>query len=100
MGLQNALYKKDIAFASDAAVEFNDEFMEAVAYYAYEASCDLAAEKGTYSTYKGSKWERGLLPQDTLDLLESERGVKVDVPRAGKMDWRPLREKNRAERDA
>ncbi len=93
MGLQNALYKKDIAFASDAAVEFNDEFMEAVAYYAYEASCDLAAEKGTYSTYKGSKWERGLLPQDTLDLLESERGVKIDVPRAGKMDWRPLREK-------
>ncbi|PXA04801.1 ribonucleoside-diphosphate reductase subunit alpha [Coraliomargarita sinensis] len=93
MGLQNALYKKNIAFASQAAVDFNDEFMEAIAYYAYEASSDLAAEQGTYSTYKGSKWDRGLLPQDTLDYLEDERGVKVDVPRAGKMDWKPLREK-------
>ncbi|MEM7791950.1 MAG: ribonucleoside-diphosphate reductase subunit alpha, partial [Verrucomicrobiota bacterium] len=93
MGLQNALYKKDIAFASQAAVDFNDEFMEAIAYYAYEASSELAAEQGTYSSYKGSKWDRGLMPQDTLDLLESERGVKVEVPRAGKMDWKPLREK-------
>jgi len=93
MGLQNALYKKDIAFASQAAVEFNDEFMEAIAYYAYEASSELAAEHGTYSTYKGSKWDRGLMPQDTLDLLEDERGVKLEVPRAGKMDWKPLREK-------
>lgn len=93
MGLQNALYKKDIAFASQAAVEFNDEFMEAIAYYAYEASSELAAEQGTYSSYKGSKWDRGLMPQDTLDLLEEERGEKVDVPRAGKMDWKPLREK-------
>ncbi|MFT4901965.1 MAG: ribonucleoside-diphosphate reductase alpha chain [Lentimonas sp.] len=93
MGLQNALYKKNISFASDAAVDFNDEFMEAIAYYAYEASSELAAEHGTYSTYKGSKWDRGLMPQDTLDLLEQERGMKVDVPRAGKMDWTPLREK-------
>jgi ribonucleoside-diphosphate reductase alpha chain len=93
MGLQNALYKKGIAFASQAAVEFNDEFMEAIAYYAYEASSDIAAEQGTYSTYKGSKWDRGLMPQDTLDILEDERGKPVDVPRAGKMDWNPLREK-------
>ncbi|NCG08084.1 MAG: ribonucleoside-diphosphate reductase subunit alpha [Verrucomicrobia bacterium] len=93
MGLQNALYRKDIPFASDAAVDFNDEFMEAIAYYAYEASSDLAAEHGTYSTYKGSKWDRGLMPQDTLDLLQEERGVEVKVPRAGKMDWKPLREK-------
>ena len=93
MGLQNALYKKDIPFASPAAVEFNDEFMEAIAYYAYEASSDLAGEHGTYSSYKGSKWDRGLMPQDTLDLLESERGVPIEVPRAGKMDWKPLREK-------
>ncbi|MBT4757142.1 MAG: ribonucleoside-diphosphate reductase subunit alpha, partial [Opitutae bacterium] len=69
MGLQNTLYKKDIAFASQAAVEFNDEFMEAIAYYAYEASSDIAAEHGTYSSYKGSKWDRGLMPQDTLDIL-------------------------------
>jgi len=93
MGLANALYLKGIAFASPEAVEFNDEFMEAIAYYAYEASSDLAAERGTYSTYKGSKWDRGLLPQDTLDLLESERGVPLDVPRGGKMDWAPVRAK-------
>ncbi len=93
MGLQNALYKKNLAFASDAAVEFNDEFMEAVAYYAYDASSELAKEQGTYSSYKGSKWDRGLLPQDTVDILETERGVKVDVPRGAKMDWTHLREK-------
>ena len=93
MGLQKALYQKGIAFASQAAVEFNDEFMEAIAYYAYEASSDLAAEHGTYSSYSGSKWDRGLFPQDTLDLLEQERGELVDVPRAGKMDWKPLRAK-------
>jgi ribonucleoside-diphosphate reductase alpha chain len=93
MGLANALYMKGVAFASPEAVDFNDEVMEAVAHYAYEASSDLAAERGTYSSYKGSKWDRGLLPQDTLDLLESERGVPVDVPRGGKMDWTALRAK-------
>jgi ribonucleoside-diphosphate reductase alpha chain len=93
MGLAHALYLKGIPFASDAAVEFNDEAMEAIAYYAYEASSDLAAERGAYSTYKGSKWDGGLLPQDTLDLLEKERGVQVEVPRGGKMDWTPVREK-------
>jgi ribonucleoside-diphosphate reductase alpha chain len=93
MGLQNALYKKGLAFASDAAVEFNDEFMEAIAYYAYSASSDLAGEVGTYSSFKGSKWDRGLLPQDTVDLLQEERGRKIDVPRGGKMDWSVVREK-------
>jgi ribonucleoside-diphosphate reductase alpha chain len=93
MGLQNALYKRNLSFASDAAVEFNDEMMEAVAYYAYSASSDLAAEVGTYSSYEGSKWSRGLLPQDTVDLLEDERGRKIDVPRGGKMDWSVVREK-------
>jgi ribonucleoside-diphosphate reductase alpha chain len=93
MGLAHALYLRGHAFASPEAVEFNDEAMEAIAYYAYEASSDLAAERGTYSTYQGSKWDRGLLPQDTLDLLEQERGVPVEVPRGGKMDWTPLRAK-------
>ncbi len=93
MGLGYALYRKGLPFASKEAVEFNDEFMEAVAYYAYEASSDLAGEKGTYSTYKGSKWDRGLLPQDTVDLLAKERGVDVEVPRGGKMDWSGLRAK-------
>ncbi|NWK57519.1 ribonucleoside-diphosphate reductase subunit alpha [Verrucomicrobiaceae bacterium N1E253] len=93
MGLQNALYKKGLSFASDAAVDFNDEFMEAIAYYAYNASSDLAAESGTYSSYEGSKWDRGILPQDTVDLLEDERGMPVDVPRGAKMDWSHLRKK-------
>ena len=93
MGLQDCLYRRDISFASDAAVEFNDEIMEAVAYYAYETSADLAAERGTYSSYKGSKWDRGLLPQDTVDLLEQERGEPIEVKRGGRMDWAPVRAK-------
>ncbi len=93
MGLQNALYQKGVPFASEAAVEFNDEFMEAIAYFAYEASSDLAREKGRYETYEGSKWDRGLLPPDTVDLLEQERGQAVDVPRGGRMDWEPIRQK-------
>ena len=93
MGLAHAIYLRGHAFASNEAVEFNDEAMEAVAFYAYEASSDLAAERGTYSSYKGSKWDRGLLPQDTLDLLEKERGVTVEVPRGGRLDWTPIRAK-------
>ena len=93
MGLAHSLYIKGIPFASQPAVEFNDEAMEAIAYYAYEASSDLAAERGTYSTYKGSKWDRGLLPQDTIDLLAEERGLPVEVPRGGKLDWAPVRAK-------
>jgi ribonucleoside-diphosphate reductase alpha chain len=93
MGLQYALYRKGLAFGSPEAVEFGDEVMEAIAYYAYEASSDLAAERGVYSSYCGSKWDRGLLPPDTLDLLESERGEAVEVQRGGLMDWEPLRAK-------
>ena len=93
MGLQNALYEKGVPFNSQDAVEFNDEFMEAIAYYAYEASSDLAKEKGKYKTYEGSKWDRGLLPPDTIDLLQDERGQEIDVPRGGKMNWEPLRKK-------
>lgn len=97
MGLQNALYKKDISFDSEDAVEFNDEFMEAIAFHAIEASSDLAKERGTYSSYADSKWDRGLLPQDTIDLLEKERGEPIDVSRPGKLDWKPLREKIKAQ---
>jgi ribonucleoside-diphosphate reductase alpha chain len=93
MGLANTLYMKGVAFASDAAVEFNDEAMEVIAYYAYEASSDLAAERGAYSSYRGSKWDRGLLPPDTVDLLEKERGLPIQVPRTSKMDWSSLRAK-------
>ena len=93
MGLQNSLFQRNVCFGSDEAVEFNDEFMEAIAYYAYEASSDLAKERESYSTYEGSKWSRGLLPPDTIDLLEKERGINIDVPRGGKLDWSALREK-------
>jgi ribonucleoside-diphosphate reductase alpha chain len=95
MGLQYALYERGLAFGSDEAVRFSDEMMEVVAHYAYDASSDLAAERGTYGSYRGSKWDRGLLPQDTLDLLEEERGEPVEVPRGGALDWQPLREKIR-----
>jgi ribonucleoside-diphosphate reductase alpha chain len=93
MGLQYALYRKGLAFDSAEAIAFSDEALEAIAYYAYEASSDLAAERGTYQSYPGSKWDRGLLPQDTVDLLEAERGQAIEVPRGGQMDWTPLREK-------
>jgi ribonucleoside-diphosphate reductase alpha chain len=93
MGLQYALYAKGLAFESAEAIAFGDELMEAIAFYAYEASSDLAAERGTYASYAGSKWDRGLLPPDTVDLLEAERGVPVDVPRGGRLDWQPLRGK-------
>jgi ribonucleoside-diphosphate reductase alpha chain len=93
MGLQYALYEKGIEFGSPAAVEFSDEMMEAIAMYAYEASSDLAAERGRYQTYEASKWDRGLLPQDTVDLLEAERGAAVEVPRGGKLDWTAVRAK-------
>jgi ribonucleoside-diphosphate reductase alpha chain len=97
MGLANALYQKNVSFASQEGVEFNDEIMEAVAFYAYEASSDLAAELGQYSSFRGSKWDRGILPQDTLELLERERGMAVEVPRGGKLDWAPIREKIRTQ---
>lgn len=92
MGYQDALFMLNIPFDSEEAVQFSDESMEAVAYYAYLTSSKLAAERGTYESYKGSKWDRGIFPQDTLDLLEQERGVKIDVPRGGKMDWSVVRE--------
>jgi len=93
MGLQDALYDKRVPFDSAEAVAFNDEALEAVAYYAYSASCDLAAERGTYKTYEGSKWQRGLMPLDTLNLLEQERGVPILVDRTSRMPWSELRDR-------
>ncbi|MFZ2151586.1 MAG: ribonucleoside-diphosphate reductase subunit alpha [Minisyncoccia bacterium] len=91
-GYHDALYALGIRFDTNEAVEFADESMEVMAYYTILASSELAKEKGAYGTFKGSKWDRGLLPQDTVDLLEKERGMKIDVPRGGKMDWTPVRE--------
>jgi ribonucleoside-diphosphate reductase alpha chain len=93
MGLQNALFRKGLPFASEGAIAFNDEAMEAIAYFAYEVSSDLAKEKEPYSTFKGSKWDRGLLPFDTIALLESERGEAIEVDRTTRLDWDALRSK-------
>lgn len=91
MGLQDALYDKGIPFDSPEAVAFNDEALEAIAYYAYTASSDLAAERGAYPSFPGSKWSRGMMPLDTLNLLEEERGTPVQVDRHSRMDWDTLR---------
>jgi len=78
-------------YASQEAVEFADRSMEAVCYYAYYASTELAEERGRYSTYRGSLWDRGILPQDTLKLLADARGGYVEVDSSESMDWSALR---------
>ena len=93
MAFQDCLYKLRIPYASDAAVEFADQSMEAVCYYAYWASTELARERGRYSSYPGSLWDRGILPIDTLDMLATERGGYVDVDRSSTLDWETLRKK-------
>ncbi|MDZ4123597.1 MAG: ribonucleoside-diphosphate reductase subunit alpha [Hydrogenophaga sp.] len=93
MGFQDALYELRIPYASNDAVEFADRSMEAVCYYAYWASTELARERGRYASYKGSLWDQGVLPLDTLDLLSRERGGYVDVDRSVSMDWDALRQK-------
>jgi ribonucleoside-diphosphate reductase alpha chain len=95
MGMQDALYAKRIPFDTLEAVDFNDEIMEAIAFYAYQASSDLAAEKGRYPTFEGSKWDRGMMPLDTLELLQQERGSDILVDRKSRMDWEGLRGKIR-----
>ncbi len=91
MGFQDCLHLLRAPYASDAAVEFADRSMEAVCYFAYWASTELAAERGRYSSYRGSLWDRGILPQDTLKLLEQERGGYVEVDSSASMDWDALR---------
>jgi ribonucleoside-diphosphate reductase alpha chain len=93
MGFQDALYEMRTPYASQAAVEFADQSMEAICYYAYWASTELAKERGQYSSYKGSLWDRGILPPDTLDLLARERGGYVEVDRSATLDWDALRKK-------
>jgi ribonucleoside-diphosphate reductase alpha chain len=93
MGFQDALYELRTPYASQAAVEFADKSMEAVCYHAYWASTELARERGKYSSYKGSLWDRGILPLDTLDLLAKERGGYIEVDRSSTLDWEALRQK-------
>jgi len=91
MGFQDCLHMQRIPYASDAAVKFADTSMEAVCYYAYQASSELAKERGSYSSYQGSLWDRGILPQDTLKMLQEERGGYVEVDQSSTMDWNALR---------
>ena len=91
MGFQDCLHNLRIAYSSQEAVDFADHSMEAVCYYAYWASTELAEERGRYASYRGSLWDRGILPQDSLELLRSERGGYVEVDMSASMDWDALR---------
>jgi len=91
MGFQDCLHLMRVPYASQEAVEFSDRSMEAVCYYAYSASSQLAAERGRYESYDGSLWSRGILPQDTLDLLREQRGGYVEIDQSSTMDWDSLR---------
>ncbi len=91
MGFQDCLYQLRLPYASDEAVAFADRSMEAVCYHAYWASTELAEERGRYSSYRGSLWDRGILPQDSLDLLREARGGHLEVDMSSTLDWAPLR---------
>lgn len=93
MGFQDALYEQRIAYSSQEAINFADTSMEAISYYAIQASCELAKERGTYSTFQGSLWSQGILPIDSIEILAKNRGdnyIKVD--RSQTLDWASLRE--------
>jgi ribonucleoside-diphosphate reductase alpha chain len=92
MGLQDALFMLDIPFSSQAAIQFSDVLMERISFYAIRASCLLAQERGAYESFKNSKWDRGIFPLDTINLLEQERGLSIDVSRTATLDWAPLKE--------
>ncbi|HET7260245.1 MAG TPA: ribonucleoside-diphosphate reductase subunit alpha [Casimicrobiaceae bacterium] len=91
MGFQDCLHRMRVPYASEAAVAFADTAMEAVCYHAYRASTELAEERGRYSSFSGSLWDRGILPQDTLALLRDERGGYVDIDESSTQDWDALR---------
>ncbi|MFS8506841.1 MAG: ribonucleoside-diphosphate reductase subunit alpha [Candidatus Babeliales bacterium] len=92
MGLQDALIKLNMSFAEQAALEFCDYAGEMVSYYAILASSLLAKERGTYQSYQGSKWSKNIFPIDTIDLLEKERGMPIEIDRVERLDWAPVRE--------
>lgn len=92
MGFQDALYMQNIPFASEECVTFSDSSMEVIAYYAILASSELARERGAYQSFKGSKWDRGIFPIDTIALLEAERGIPTGTDRSERLDWSVVRE--------
>jgi len=91
MGFQDCLHIMRTPYASDGAVDFSDRSMEAVCYYAYWASTELAEERGRYSSFAGSLWDRGILPQDSLKVLAEQRGGYVEVDLSSTLDWDALR---------
>ena len=94
MGFQDALYEMGLAYGSDAAVDFADESMEVISYYAIQTSSDLAIERGAYETFKGSLWDQGILPIDSLDLVAKTRPERMfEVDRTQRLDWDNLRAK-------
>lgn len=94
MGFQDALYEMGIAYGSDAAVDFADESMEVISYYAIETSSNLAVERGTYETFKGSLWDQGILPIDSLEIVAKSRPERMfEVDRTQRLDWDSLRAK-------
>lgn len=97
MGFQDALYELKINYASKEAVEFADRSMEVVSYYAIEASCELAKERGNYSSYEGSLWSKGILPIDSINLLQQARGEYLEQDRSQSLDWEALRVKVRTQ---
>ncbi len=97
MGFQDALYELKIDYASQEAVEFADSSMELISYYAIEASCDLAKERGSYSSYEGSLWSKGILPIDSINLLQQARSNYLEQDRSQRLDWESLRVKVRTQ---
>lgn len=91
MGFQDLLHRKGISYASFDAAEVADDVMEKISFHAITASSNLAKERGAYESYKGSKWDQGMLPIDTIELLEKERGEKVEMDRSSKKDWDSVR---------
>ncbi len=96
MGFQDCLHVMRTPYASKEAVEFADRSMEAICYYAYWASSELAQERGRYASYKGSLWDQGILPQDTLQMLSEQRGGYVEVDLSESLDWSALRNQIKA----
>ena len=93
MGFQDCLHMMRMPYASNDAVQFADNSMEAVCYYAYLASTELAEERGRYSSYAGSLWDQGILPQDSLKLLAAERGGYLETDMSESMDWSVVRDR-------
>lgn len=97
MGFQDALYQLKIDYTSNEAIEFADSSMELISYYAIEASCELAKERGSYSSFEGSLWSKGILPIDSINLLQQARNKYLEQDRSQRLDWEALRVKVRTQ---